>query len=325
MVENQFTTTAAVLSDLSAEFDLCERFDEDAAEKVGEVFRRAGVVPMEVSCRVDRYGRMTIDAQTTRTYRLKINRAQLGRELNRACGRQFMQPCVSTTHAQCRFSVCERPQYRILCGSAQHASGGGALCGDSTAQFYDGCGRFIAIVSDGMGTGGRAAVDGAMAAGMAQTLLKAGMGVESTLQIVNTALMAKSGDESLSTLDMAFIDLFTGRVEVKKAGAPACFVCSRHKVSAMQTSSLPIGILQEVQYASAATVLEDGDFLVLVSDGVLAAGTEWLHDLLAHEAGEDPEVLSRRIVERALQERTDGHEDDVTAVTILLKKERSYL
>ena len=44
--------------------------------------------------------------------------------------------------------------------------------------FYDGKGHFIMILSDGMGTGGRAAVDGAMASGLMARLLKAGFGYD---------------------------------------------------------------------------------------------------------------------------------------------------
>ncbi len=38
-------------------------------------------------------------------------------------------------------------------------------------------GRFVAIISDGMGTGGRAAVDGAMASNIMGNLVKAGLWV----------------------------------------------------------------------------------------------------------------------------------------------------
>ncbi len=62
-----------------------------------------------------------------------------------------------------------------------------------------------------MGTGGRAAVDGAMATGVMEMLLKAGIGFDCALRIVNSALIAKSGDESLATVDVAMFDLFSGK------------------------------------------------------------------------------------------------------------------
>ncbi len=56
------------------------------------------------------------------------------------------------------------------------------------------------LISDGMGCGGRAAVDGAMASNLMSKLLKAGFGIDCSLKIVNSAMLFKSTDESLATL-----------------------------------------------------------------------------------------------------------------------------
>ena len=70
-----------------------------------------------------------------------------------------------------------------------------------------------------MGTGGRAAVDGAMASGLMARLLKAGFGYNCSLKILNSSMLFKSTDESLATVDVACIDLLSGRTELLKAGA----------------------------------------------------------------------------------------------------------
>lgn len=109
-------------------------------------------------------------------------------------------------------------------GSAQLSCTGEKLCGDAFESFQDSSGRLVAVLSDGMGSGGRAAVDGAMAAGLTSHLMQAGFGPDSVLRMVNAALMVKSGDESLATLDIASINLFTGRLESLKGrgvGFPA--------------------------------------------------------------------------------------------------------
>ena len=123
-------------------------------------------------------------------------------------------------------------------GFAQHAANGASLCGDCAEAFTDGSGRYISVLSDGMGTGGRAAVDGTMTAGMAQSLLKAGIGFESTLKMINSAMLAKGGEESLATLDVACIDLVTGHVTQRKAGA-AGTVLRRRKKSIWKPKACP--------------------------------------------------------------------------------------
>ena len=55
--------------------------------------------------------------------------------------------------------------FTMRTGASQRTCGESALCGDTFETFRDGRGRQILLISDGMGTGGRAAVDAAMASG----------------------------------------------------------------------------------------------------------------------------------------------------------------
>ena len=205
-------------------------------------------------------------------------------------------------------------------GFSQYSAKNGAFCGDSASVFYDGCGRLVAVLSDGMGTGGRAAVDGAMTCAMAESLLKAGIGFDSMLQTVNSALIAKSGDESLATLDIACIDLFSGRAEFLKAGA-ACTILRRgRKSEIIEASSVPVGIMPQVEFAAYHRDLSPGDVMVLVSDGVTASGQEWLEDMVLHwDEEENPNLLAQQVIDEAKKRRSDGHEDDITALALVLK------
>ena len=278
IVEEHFRSTAQMLGDMAEEFEQYQRFDEDSAEQVREVLRHRELTPIEVCCRIDKFGRMTIEANICRTHGVHINKGQLTREIS-----------------------------------------GASLCGDCAEAFTDGSGRYISVLSDGMGTGGRAAVDGTMTAGMAQSLLKAGIGFESTLKMINSAMLAKGGEESLATLDVACIDLFTGHVSLRKAGAAGTVLRRRKKTEYLEAKSVPVGILPEIAFARSEKDLDAGDMLVMVSDGVTASGTEWLCDLIANYEDDDPQALSERIVERAVKDRADGHEDDVSAVVLLIE------
>ena len=50
-----------------------------------------------------------------------------------------------------------------------------------------------------------------------------------------------------------------------------------------------------------------------------AAGTEWLCDLVSNFAEDDPQVLAEQIVDRAVHDRADGHEDDVSAMVLRIQ------
>lgn len=319
MIMNQFDTTGQMLQDLAQELELYERFDYDTAQRVGQVLHQAAILPVDVSCRLDRYDRMFIEVETPLADRKKISRMKLAREISKVCGRSFEPPLLSILPDCCRMQMSQRPVYRVQFGIAQHACCNAKLCGDSYSCFTDGKGRFIAMISDGMGTGGRAAVDGAMTAHMMANLLKAGLGFDCALKIVNAAMQVKSGEESLATLDIAVLDLFDGALGIYKAGAPISFLKQGRNVRRLDAVSVPIGILDGAQFARKCERLKENEWIVLVSDGVVAAGQAWLMECIEGWNDNSPQNLAETIVEKAQKHRTDGHDDDMTVIAVQLR------
>lgn len=75
-----------------------------------------------------------------------------------------------------------------------------------------------------------------------------------------------------------------------------------------------------VEFAEAEREVDVGDIVVMVSDGVVAAGSEWLIDLvMAWDEEENPNLLAQRITDEARRRRSDGHEDDVTALVLVVQ------
>jgi stage II sporulation protein E len=316
VVADQFVTTSNMLEDMAGELELYERFDFASAQKVSDVLRNAGILTIDVSCRVDQFDRMSIEIVTAPIEGARLNRGELTKEISRACDRVFQQPCISSVKGKCRMQMSELPLYRVQTGCAQHSCANAQLCGDSWECFSDGNGRQIAIISDGMGTGGRAAVDGAMASGIMSRLIKAGIGFDAALKIVNSALLVKSGDESLATIDMAALDLFSGNSEFMKAGAPISILRKSGRAVRVDAPSLPIGILNDTNFTKSSDTLEDGDLLLLLSDGALASGDEWICDMVEKWSGQVPQELAENIVTQAIASRKDGHDDDITALVM---------
>ena len=87
----------------------------------------------------------------------------------------------------------------------------------------------------------------------------------------------------------------------------------------MKAPSFPVGILGEAQFAKAELTLEAGDVIAMVSDGVTAGGCEWVCGMLEQWRGGDPGELAKQLVNTAQEKRTDGHDDDITAVVMVLE------
>ncbi len=318
VVADQFFTTGEMLDDMASELEMVEKYDNAAAQKVEEVLRLAGFHPVSVSCRINRFGRMALEAVAMPEESLRIERGALLNEIARACGRKFENPCVSYAGGKCRIQLSERTKFRIRLGCAQHACGNGKFCGDSWKCFPDGSGRQVAILCDGMGTGGRAAVDGTMACGIMERLVKAGIGFSASLRIVNSALLAKSGDESLSTMDITTLDLYTGEAEFLKAGAPETILRKDGHAVPVDMPGLPVGILNDTRFAKSADTLTSGDLTVMLSDGALSSGPEWVCEEIEHWKGTIPQELAEEIVAQAIYRRKDGHDDDITVLVMML-------
>ncbi|MEE0857951.1 MAG: SpoIIE family protein phosphatase [Acutalibacteraceae bacterium] len=316
VVAGQFSGLSEILSEMAEEFENYRQFDTASSERVSTLLKMQGFTPLEVSCRTDKMNRMTVEVEVQDTDKSLIKKAQLVKEVSKACGRYMDTPCISVVPNRCRIQMSERPLYDVQIGTAQHISGRGRLCGDCLNYFTDGLGRIVALISDGMGTGGRAAVDGSMAEGIMTKLIKAGLGFDCALQVVNSALMVKSGDESLATLDIICIDLFTGIAELMKAGAPATFVKKGDVVERVDFPSLPVGILTDVKLIHKTLHLADTDWVLMVSDGAIATGDRQIMDIMKHWKGGSAQEMAQVIVTEAKNIRNDGYDDDITAIAL---------
>jgi stage II sporulation protein E len=212
------------------------------------------------------------------------------------------------------------PAYDVEIGADQHIANGGKLCGDCIDYFNDGTGTTYALVCDGMGTGGRAAVDGNMAVSVMGRLLRCGLSADSALQILNAALMVKSEDESLSTVDAAGVNLYTGDVTLKKAGAPATYIKKGGRVISKEMPSLPAGILNNIKFSTNSVRLNAEDMVVMVSDGVITGDEKWLEKLIKSWNEGSSQELAQAVVEEAIRRRSETKDDDITAVVIRLRE-----
>ncbi|WP_293970788.1 serine/threonine-protein phosphatase [uncultured Ruminococcus sp.] len=316
VVAGQFSGVSDILSDLSDEFKNTMRCDLDSSERIISALSALGAIPVECICLVSDGGRMSVELELSSKGDSKLSKGTIMREVSKCCGRRFDLPTVTCEGDRIRAALCEMPVYDVEIGSDQHIANNGKLCGDCLDYFNDGFGKTYALVCDGMGTGGRAAVDGNMAVSVMGRLLRSGLSADSSLQIVNSALMVKSEDESLSTLDLTGVDLFTGKVTLKKAGAPATFVRKNGRVMVREMPSLPVGILNGVKFSSDTVNLSSGDMVVMVSDGVITGDEKWLEKLIRSWNEGSTQELARAVVDEAIKRRGDSPDDDITALAI---------
>lgn len=312
----QLSSVSRLLSDMCDEFDTVAYYDTASADRLSEKLRREGFVVTECACRFERGKGMCVELELSLSRKKELNKSELRRQVSACCGRTFDAPVVSVSEETVRLSFCELARFDADIGSSQHIAGGKGLCGDSANYYSAGAGNMVAVISDGMGTGGRAAVDSNMAVSILKKLTQAGLSFDSALSVINASLMVKSEQETLATLDVADINLFSGKVTFFKAGAPLTFVKRGGRILKRESPSLPAGILTDVKFAKDSLSLHHGDKVLMVSDGALFADDGWITDMLKGWNEASAKDFASLVINEAIKRRNDGYDDDITAIAI---------
>ncbi len=318
VVSDQFEGMAQLLAGLQEQMQEITFLSPRLQQKLQAYFAQCKLEPQQVLCYEDRFGRMTVEVRLPNFKGARLDGDRSALEIGEICERDFDRPTITEWSGQTVAVYSERAAFALQVGVAQQAAGQSRLCGDSFQKLEDHRGHTHLILSDGMGSGGGAAVDSAMTTGLLSRLIEAGVGFDAALRLVNSALLVKSGEESLSTVDLASVDLFTGRVSFYKAGAAPTFLVRDGKCGYVESASLPVGILNDVGFEKSGITLREGDLLVMVSDGVTDLGVEWVLPELEQKQGKAPQAICQHLLDRALERRSQGHADDITVVAARL-------
>ncbi len=142
-----------------------------------------------------------------------------------------------------------------------------SVCGDSYKIINTGEYTYI-ILADGMGTGSFAAAESKTAITMLESLLYAQVEISTAIEIVNIALNLKGTGQSCVSLDVLRVNLNDGSANIYKAGGAKSIIISSNKTISIYEDSLPVGILKDVKIAEHNFVLNNGDMVAILSDGV---------------------------------------------------------
>ncbi len=230
--------------------------------------------------------------------------------------RFFEKPIITANEIKTTILFEERASFKVQFGYHQKPMIKGTLCGDSVRIVKGKDGTKNAFISDGMGTGSRAAIDSTLTCSILAKLLSSGFSFDSALKIVNSAMIIKSTDETLATIDGVSINVYSGRAVFYKAGATLSFVRRDGAVETVDKQSLPIGIIRNITFAKMRADLIPGDIILMVSDGVTAGDCGWIIDELLAWSTNNMGDLAKHIVSLASLRSDETTRDDITALAI---------
>ena len=216
--------------------------------------------------------------------------------------------------------------YSITSGVAQRADSRSGVSGDFYVKFDADGGRNCVILCDGMGSGKKAYKKSKMTAELLREFLRAGFLKEKALEMLNSILAIKGDDERFSTVDLFEFDTHTGDAVFLKIGSAESFIKHKGEVEVLTSTSLPVGILDDVTVTPKTKRLNTGDVVVMVSDGVGEAGygvikSEWIKRMIK-TSGNDMNGLAEEILAEAVRRNCPDKDDDMTVVAIRIDRAR---
>ena len=318
----QYSALAGALAQLAAKLGQAGLPDPRREAKLAQLFAELGLDALECSVTADLAGRLTASVTICRTHFTQEEISGLVEEVSRLCRRDMDLPEITHCRTVTMLTFGEKPLFTAEFGAAGHAAAGQSVSGDALDQFCDTSGRAQMLLCDGMGTGRAAAVDGQMAAKLTAQLLRAGFAAESAARLVNVALGLKGAEqEAGATLDLLTVDLYTGRAGLFKAGAAPSFLVRGGVPRMLDGASLPMGMLDSLVGRSTTFALDAGDWVVLVSDGALADGADWLMQQLqlCARLGHTPKQAAETVADAAARRARDKR-DDITVAVLAVGK-----
>ena len=197
----------------------------------------------------------------------------------------------------------------------------GEKSGDSITAFKAG-GRFYTVLSDGMGSGGEASLTSGAAAVFLERMLYSGCDLTTAADMLNTFLERRNS-ECFATVDILEADLVTGELRFLKSGAAPSFVIRDGRVFRLASKTMPVGIVTPFDGEIHSFTAREGDFIIMLSDGVIPDGDDgsWLCDMLTAPAPyltpvTDLAAAAEGIAKEAA--RRSAHGDDVTVGIVRL-------
>lgn len=315
-----FFCAGDLIEDAIKTLDSPDEKDADTEALLTPFFTSKGFSLLGISSSVRVTGKRTLQVYSSHVPLISDMNALL-EEMYELTGTLYLPPVVDEYSKEGTvLSFTEEGEYSVEYHTASHTGAGEKYSGDTVKCFYDGTGYFYTVLSDGMGSGARAAVDSVMTCILLSRLMRAGFSPETALNTVNCALLIKSAEETLSTLDIMRFDINTGKAEFFKAGAAFSVIKKGDKTLIVEKSSMPLGILTETAFEKSEIELSQGDTVLILSDGAAVIPPTMYKEILTVNKTADPKRLAETAVEKALALSPIGKHDDITVTCIKIRK-----
>lgn len=217
-------------------------------------------------------------------------------------------------------------KFVLQVGSARITKDGSEISGDCSLQIKLADGKYLLAISDGMGSGEKARDLSKITLRLIKQMLSAGFDKEESVKMINARLNLSSFSDIYSSLDISILDLYTGKLEILKNGACNTYIKNKRNIKKIESRSLPVGIVENIELQTETIDIDDGDIVVMCSDGVLEdksnSTKEWLEDFLKNVSTNNVQKIADLILAEAIDNSYGVAHDDMTVIVSKIVKRK---
>ena len=183
---------------------------------------------------------------------------------------------------------------------------------------YENNNYLIYSLSDGMGSGKEAKEESRFTLKILKSILDTGMDLKNGIGLMNSLLKVKNRYETYATLDLVSINKKNLKSHFFKNGSMHSYIYSslKNKLSQINSSSLPIGIVDKISSYDYSFKLLAGDFIIMFSDGI-KENIDLMESFFKQIKDYNPQIIAREI---ATHFKNDDNKDDVSVLVIKIEK-----
>lgn len=168
-----------------------------------------------------------------------------------------------------KIKLISTPKFNIKTEIISEKKVGETVSGDTYLQMELQDLRKLTVISDGVGSGENAAKSSTAVINILERLLSGGFSEEKAIEIVNSIIKLKGDDELYATLDASIINEKDGECFFIKLGAAPTYLIEKGKVVTITSTTIPVGLVDNTDYIPICKKLNEGDFVIQISDGVV--------------------------------------------------------
>ncbi len=332
LVSQQLQGVAKIITNLAEEITIDLEFDDEMEKEIMIAMDKIGMVAKEITVLRNSSSKYEVDIifkSCGGTRKCIKNAAPI---VSKVIGRKMVKENMICSKQKrkdrCVVKFREEETYQISTGISQISKKGQTQCGDSYSFMQLKDGKYVLTLSDGMGSGKKALKESSATIALLEQFLDSGFDKDTAVKLINSVLVLKSPEESFSTIDLSAIDLQTGNVEFAKIGAASTFIKKQDRIEVIKSTSLPVGILSNIDMEISSKKVNEGDFIIMMSDGVLDANKQvikkeaWLKDVLCDISSSNPQEIADQVLKIVL-DNSGSVEDDMTVLVAKVWKKVS--